>query len=196
MARRPIVLFDVLDTLVYDPFYVEVPAFFGMSFEELLEAKHPTAWAEFETGSIDEETFLARFFRDGREYDQAGMMRCMATAYRWLDGMEELAAELAGAGSEIHALSNYSPWYRWIEERLGLSRFLSWSFVSCDTGVRKPDERAFAGPVGALGVDPSACLFIDDREVNCAAARACGLDAVRFQGVEGLRGELERRSVV
>lgn len=52
--KLPILLFDIMDTLVRDPFYEDVPAFFGMSFKELIDCKHPTAWLEFEKGSIDE----------------------------------------------------------------------------------------------------------------------------------------------
>eukprot|EP00268_Persea_americana_P025646 TRINITY_DN24982_c0_g1_i3.p1 TRINITY_DN24982_c0_g1~~TRINITY_DN24982_c0_g1_i3.p1 ORF type:complete len:104 (+),score=28.59 TRINITY_DN24982_c0_g1_i3:34-312(+) len=52
--KLPILLFDVMDTLVRDPFYQDVPAFFGMPMKELLETKHPTAWIEFEKGLINE----------------------------------------------------------------------------------------------------------------------------------------------
>lgn len=194
--RPAVLLLDVMDTLVYEPFYVEIPAFFGMSFEELLEAKHPTAWAEFESGTIDEETLLAKFFRDGRDFDHQGLKDCMRDAFRWVEGMEELVAELAGAGHELHALSNYAPWYAMIEERLRLSRFLSWSFVSCDMGVRKPHPEAFRGPVRALGVAPERCLFVDDREGNCRAARREGLEAIHFQGAGALRSELEGRALL
>ncbi len=195
-VRRPILLFDVMGTLVDEPFTTVVPEFFGMSLEELIAAKHPSAWAEFETGELDEATLLTRFFRDGRAFDHAGLAAAMRGAYRWIDGMEALLAELSGAGFAIHALSNYPVWYEWIEESLELSRFLEWDFVSCRTGVRKPDPRAFTGAVAALGVAPAECLFVDDREVNCAAARRSGLDAIRFAGELGLRRELERRGLV
>ncbi|KAG2561785.1 hypothetical protein PVAP13_8KG097100 [Panicum virgatum] len=52
--KLPVLLFDVMDTLVRDPFYHHIPAFFQMSMKELLESKHPTAWSEFEKGLIDE----------------------------------------------------------------------------------------------------------------------------------------------
>ena len=35
MNARPVLLFDVLDTLVYNPYWVEVPAFFGLTLAEL-----------------------------------------------------------------------------------------------------------------------------------------------------------------
>ena len=51
-------------------------------------------------------------------------------------------AELRDAGVAMHTLSNYAPWYRQIEQRLGLSRYLPWTFVSCETGSRKPEPQA------------------------------------------------------
>ncbi len=194
--NRPVLLFDVMGTLVYESFYVEVPAFFGMDLEELLEAKHPTAWAEFETGHIDEATLFATFFKDGRNFDHEKLKSCMTNAYRWLDGMEELLTELREARFSIHALSNYPEWYRLIEERLELSRYIEWSFVSCHTGVRKPDPEAYLGAVRALGVDPGDCIFVDDHEKNCRSARRVGMDAVLFRTAERLRAEFAARGLL
>eukprot|EP00983_Pelagomonas_calceolata_P082701 1155994-Pelagomonas_calceolata.AAC.5 len=39
----PLTLYD-RDTVCTDPFFQAMPAHFGMSFKELLAAKHPTAW--------------------------------------------------------------------------------------------------------------------------------------------------------
>lgn len=189
-------LFDVLGTLVYDPFYLEVPAFFELSFEELLAQKHPTAWADFERAAISEETFLAGFFRDERAYDHAGLKRSMREAYRWLDGMEPLLRELAETGYEIHAFSNYPSWYTWIEERLELSRFLTWSFVSWNMRLRKPDPKIYQAALAALAAEGSECLFIDDREVNCAAARKCGITTIRYDGAAAVRAELVARGLI
>jgi hypothetical protein len=52
--KLPILLFDIMDTIVRDPFYKDIPAFFQMSFNQLIDSKHPTAWIEFEKGLIDE----------------------------------------------------------------------------------------------------------------------------------------------
>jgi len=194
--KRPVLLFDVMGTLVYDPFYREVPAFFGTDLGTLIAEKHPRAWLEFELGNIDEAELERIFFADGRSYDHDGMKAAMQEAYAWLPGMEELLAGLAGAGLEMHALSNYPEWWRLIEEKLTLSRFLEWSFVSCDLRVRKPHPDAYRKPVAALGVAPGDCLFVDDREENVTAARQEGLDAVLFEDSRQLLGELERRGIL
>jgi FMN phosphatase YigB (HAD superfamily) len=78
-----------------------------------------------------------------------------------------------------------------IEQRLGVGRFVRWTFVSCKTGLRKPDARVFVHATRALGVVPGDAVFVDDRADNCDAARAAGLAAVRFQDADQVRAELE-----
>jgi HAD superfamily hydrolase (TIGR01509 family) len=188
----PILLFDVMDTLVHDPFYDAIPAFFDMTMAELLDAKDPDAWPDFETGKIDEKTFLTRFFADGRAIDPVALKRCLMVSYQWLDGVEEVLDELSGLGVPMHALSNYPTWYRLIERKLSCSRYFNWSFVSCVTGFRKPARTAYEHALSVLGVSAGRCIFIDDRASNCDGAREAGLRAIHFTDAGQLRGELER----
>ena len=100
-------------------------------------------------------------------------------------------------GVPMHLLSNYPPWYQLCDRRLGVTRWVRPSFVSCHTGVRKPDTEAYLGPCRELGVAPADCLFVDDREPNVAAARELGLDALRFDGdVTALRAALRERGLL
>jgi HAD superfamily hydrolase (TIGR01509 family) len=185
-----------METLVTEPFLEVMPGFFGMTRDELLAVKHPTSWIEFELGQIAEVEYFERFFRDGRRIDGAGLRRCIQKAYQWIDGMESVLADLKSAGYEMHALSNYPVWYKMIEESLRVSRYLEWSFVSCRTGVRKPDPGAYLGAAEALGVAPSRCLFVDDRKVNVDAARRLGMQAIRFTGAQALRRDLAELNVL
>lgn len=194
---RPIILWDIMDTLVRDPFFTHMPGFFGHTFEALVKRLRPRNWVEFELGKLEEAEFYARFFADGSAIDGPGLKRCMGEAYAWIEGIEPLLAELKQRELRMHALSNYPPWYQLVEQRLGLSQYVDLSFISCRTGVRKPDSGAFLGACQALGAEPAACLFIDDRAVNCDAARALGMPAIQFTGsVAVLRDELSRSGVL
>lgn len=188
-----VVLFDVMSTLVHDPFREEMPAFFGMSLERMMAEKHPTAWIEFELGRLDEPAFLGRFFADGRSFDHEGFVETVASAYRFLPGIEGLLSELAERGTAMHVLSNYPIWYRRIEERIALSRYLPWTFVSTDVGMRKPDPGIFEHVARSLGVRTADCLLVDDQRRNVVAAREVGMEAIEFVDAESLRVELERR---
>jgi FMN hydrolase / 5-amino-6-(5-phospho-D-ribitylamino)uracil phosphatase len=197
MERRvDAIFFDVMDTLVYDPFAVELPAFFDMDIPSLLAAKHPTAWVDFELGKIDEATFFATFFLDGRPIDGEALRETMRAAYRWLDGVEPLLIALRAQGIPLYALSNYPTWWEMIEEKLGLGRYLDWRFVSCQAGVRKPDAHAYLGPLRALGLEPQRCIFVDDRGSNCKAASEVGIHAIKFEGAGALRDALIARGAL
>lgn len=185
-----LLLFDVMDTLVWDPFRL-LPAHFQLSFPELMQQKHPTAWARFERGELDHAGFCREFFEDGRTVDEDALRQLLCENYRYLPGIPELLLELNQAGHELHALSNYPEWYTWIEAKLGLSEYLRWSFVSCLTGLRKPDPRAYEQAARTLSVQKvSELWFIDDRDENVEAARQVGLSALRFEDASQLRAAL------
>jgi FMN hydrolase / 5-amino-6-(5-phospho-D-ribitylamino)uracil phosphatase len=177
-----VILWDVMDTLVVDPFRHVMPAFFGMTLAEMLAQKHPSNWARFEKSELSEAEFLPAFFEDCRPFDGDGFKACVRESYRWIEGIEPLLVALSARGVEMHTLSNYPEWYAWIEERLGLSRYVRWTFVSCRTGLRKPDPAAYEHAATQLGLAPEALLFIDDRRGNCEAARSIGMPAIHFEG--------------
>lgn len=196
MPAPRVLLLDVMDTLVHDPFHLEIPRFFGLTLRELLPRLRQGAWVDFEVDALTEAEFFARFFADGQPVDGAGLRAAVRAGYRLLPGVEPLLQELQARGVPMHALSNYPRWYALIEDALRLSTWVEWSFVSCLTGVRKPDPAAYQHACRSLGVEPSACLFVDDRESNCAAAREQGMDAVRFTDAASLRVALAQRGVL
>lgn len=181
MTTPDIILWDVMGTLVHDPFYEEVPAFFGMTLAQLLEVKHPSAWSACERGELSVEDMEANFFADGRSYDTAGLRATMRRSYRWLPGIEAMLSTLRTRGVPMHVVSNYTPWYAMIEAELSVSDWMPWSFVSCDVGSRKPDAAYYAAVLGRLCVPAARCVFVDDREANCAGATAAGMHALLFE---------------
>jgi HAD superfamily hydrolase (TIGR01509 family) len=196
MPTKPILLFDVMETLVTEPFFTALPQYFGMTVEQLRREVHPTSWVEFEEGRITEMEYYARFFGDGRAVDAEALRASLVDAYHWLDGMEALLAELLDAGFEMHAMSNYSTWYLLIEEKLKIGRYLEWSFVSCNTGLRKPADEAYLGAARTLNVPPEKCLFVDDRPVNVEAARTVGMDAIVRADTPSLRAAFVQRGLL
>lgn len=61
---------------------------------------------------------------------------------------------------------------------LNVKSFFDHIFLSCDLGVEKPDPLIFSKVVEGLQVPAHDILFFDDSEVNCQAARNCGLQAL------------------
>jgi 2-haloacid dehalogenase len=127
-----------------------------------------------------------------------------AYAERWeemlggdIPGTVELLAELRAAGTPLFALTN------WSAETFAIARerfeFLSWFdgvLVSGEERLIKPDPAFFRLLLERFGLAPEATFYVDDSEANVAAARALGLDAVRFTDPRQLRRDLGARRVL
>jgi 2-haloacid dehalogenase len=114
-----------------------------------------------------------------------------------IPGTVEVLAELRAAGVPLYALTN------WSAETFAITRgrfeFLEWFdglLVSGEERVTKPDPAIFQLLLDRFGLDPTATVFVDDSEVNVAAARRLGFDAIRFTGHEELRRELVARRLL
>jgi putative hydrolase of the HAD superfamily len=63
---------------------------------------------------------------------------------------------------------------------------------SAFVGLRKPDPAIYELTLERLGgVRPEECVFVDDLDVNCEAARALGMAAVRFETAAQAIPEIE-----
>jgi putative hydrolase of the HAD superfamily len=49
-----------------------------------------------------------------------------------------------------------------------------------ETGVAKPDPRAYRQAAAAMGLDPGGIVFVDDDPANVAGATAAGMAGVHF----------------
>lgn len=182
---------DLMDTLLADPYREAIVAATGLSLDQLEELCDGSGWYDLELGLIDDAEYGRRFFRPGcgHALDVPRLRRELDRGYRFADGMEELALELA-ARLPVHILSNYPHWYAGLRERFALDRFACGHHVSCEIGARKPDPEFLRRVLRRTGLAPRELLFVDDREVNVAAAREIGIPALRFAGAAGLRAAL------
>ncbi|MCP5486971.1 MAG: HAD hydrolase-like protein [Spirochaetales bacterium] len=202
-----LVLFDMMDTLVSEPYFrlIErlVPdpeqrrAYFGWRDRE--------AHIEFERGEISEAELFRRFYLPdlpaslrevypSPERVKKGLLRELS----YMPGIRELLAWLAEQSDvRIGIASNYSCWYVEFLARLPLlSKYADYLFFSCEMNARKPEPRFYemietaiaesAGPIA-----PHSILFIDDREANLEPARARGWNVHLMQSAGPLRTAIE-----
>jgi putative hydrolase of the HAD superfamily len=101
--------------------------------------------------------------------------------------MLELLDVLARSGLTLALLSNIPPELAddFLQRHEWLRRFSALGF-SCRIGHVKPEAAAFDWCIRTLGVEPARILFVDDREENVRAARACGMQGHLFTGAAAL----------
>jgi putative hydrolase of the HAD superfamily len=68
-------------------------------------------------------------------------------------------------------------------------------FSSCYLGVRKPDIAIYRRVMDITQRDPSACVMIDDRELNLECARELGLKTILVKNLEQLKEDLAKLGV-
>jgi putative hydrolase of the HAD superfamily len=95
--------------------------------------------------------------------------------------MLDLLDDLARAGLTLGLLSNIPPELadEFLQRHAWLDCFAVLGF-SCRIGHVKPEPAAFDWCIRALGIEPARILFVDDREENVRAARACGMQGHLF----------------
>lgn len=188
---------DLMGTVLYDPYLEAIEAGTGMSLRDVIRIKDPHSWPDFEMGRIDEAEFVRRFFtadESARVFDVAAFHRVRQEGYRFLPGMEELLDEVEGVACYI--ASNYPVWIEELGERFGFADRFDGVYASCHLGVRKPDPGFFQRLLQTIDLPAGACLFVDDRAVNCDAAAALGMRTHVFVDAAGLRARLRDEGVL
>jgi putative hydrolase of the HAD superfamily len=83
----------------------------------------------------------------------------------------------------------------------GLTARLNWlnRFERCVWSyalrLAKPEPEIFRETLNLLGVLPERVLFVDDKEENVAAARALGIEAIRYTNDEEFEQEMRERGL-
>ncbi len=62
---------------------------------------------------------------------------------------------------------------------------------SSKLGIRKPDPRIYRLMCETLGVDPAACVYLDDLGINLRPARDMGMTTIKVTGEDQLLSDLQ-----
>jgi len=152
---------------------------------------------ELEKGTITEAQFVASLSAALEEElgQPVELERFGETFFAHLHPNEELFAfmrTLHARGYRMAILTNnVREWEPLWRPMLPIDEIFELVVDSGFEGVRKPDRRIYELTLERLGVPPAATLFLDDLEVNCDAARALGMTAVRFRSNAQAIGEIE-----
>ena len=153
------------------------------------------AWAQMERGEIGLEEFAVAFEAE------AGALGYRVDGMAVLNGLGgELIADMAEAVRRCSErlktgllTNNYSP-MKASERSAEIAEVLGWFDVVIESsvvGVRKPDPAFYTMACEALGVEPSACVFLDDLGVNLKPARAMGMTTIKVVDPDEALTELE-----
>jgi putative hydrolase of the HAD superfamily len=172
-------------------FHLDLAAF------EALNLAYYDAW---ERASISLTKYMdATIFYEPRSFSSDEFFAFMLTQSRpQPDGALGILGEVAASDKcLLGALNNEAREtneYRF--SHFGLRNYFDVALSSCYLGLRKPEPAIYRRALDILGKPAERILFIDDRTENVAGAVAAGMKAIRFEGAEALRWELERFGVL
>jgi 2-haloacid dehalogenase len=108
-----------------------------------------------------------------------------------IEGTVAVLAELQAAGVPCYGLTNMeAETYPRRVERFAFLQGLVGTVVSSAEGVIKPDPEIFRRLLSRFALVAERTVFVDDSEVNVAAAAALGMVALRFVSPASLRADL------
>lgn len=96
--------------------------------------------------------------------------------------MHTLFTDLQDRGVPLAILSNAPREIRGPITALLGARLPEVLWVSGERGAGKPQRQAFEGIADELGLQPAACVFVDDSASHIAAAEAAGMRGLHFTG--------------
>ena len=153
------------------------------------------AWAQMERGEIGLEEFALAFEAEaealGHRVDGMAVLGCLGGELRpaMVDAVRRCSERLKTG----LLTNNWAPMGS-VERSLPMAELLGWFDLVVESsvvGVRKPDPAFYAMACDALGVDPAACVFLDDLGVNLKPARAMGMTTIKVLDPDEALAELE-----
>ena len=168
------------------------------SATERWEGRHPLF--ELEVGAISEAEFQSRL--EAELGDGLRLQGFRETYFANLHPNEPMIAymrTLPPRGYRLAILTNnIREWEPlWRAKLPDIDDIFELVVDSAFVGMRKPDPRIYTLTVERLGggLEPRQCLFVDDLEVNCEAARALGMRAVRYESADQAIDDIEAELV-
>ncbi|MGI8806188.1 MAG: HAD family hydrolase [Thermoleophilaceae bacterium] len=172
------------------------PEALGQAMVRITEAdgRHPLH--ELELGRVTEDDFLRRLERELR--GDVTLHEFRETYFEALNPNQEMIAlmrDLRGRGLRMALLTNnvreWEPHWRALLP--DIDETFEIVVDSAFVGMRKPDPEIYELTIERLGdgLRADECVFIDDVEVNCDAARGLGMRAIQFHDTRQAAAELE-----
>jgi epoxide hydrolase-like predicted phosphatase len=169
---------------------------FGEAMGRIIERGDPHPLYELECGRITEQEFYAQLEAElGGGISMAGFHDRYFANLHPNEPMIEYLRGLRGRGFRLALLTNnvreWEP--HWRAKIPAIDELFEVIVDSGFVGMRKPDPQIYELTLERLGgVPASECVFVDDVDVNCDAARELGMTAIHFHDAGQAIDELER----
>ena len=166
---------------------------FGFDYAEMDERHHLT-YDTYESGKINLDTYLDRIvFFQPRSFTKDDFTKFMFDQSKpfpdtitFCKALKEKHRLKVGViSNEAREVNEYRI------EKFHLGSFVDFFVSSCFVHFRKPDEDIFKLALDMVQVEPSACVYVDDRPLFVEVARKLGMASIHHKNLESTQQALE-----
>jgi HAD superfamily hydrolase (TIGR01509 family) len=194
------IIFDVGEVLIHSFLGVErhLAEVSPLSEPEILERLRIPEFILFLEGKISEDGYWeAAAKKNGWDIGLASFKEAIRKNFAEVEGIRGVVDRLRAKGFRLALISDHGrEWIEHCSPRFDILKGFSVIQYSFDVGALKEEPRVFQMLLGNLKEKPKDCLFIDDREVNLAAARTLGINTLHFKNSELLVKDLEKLGIL
>ena len=145
---------------------------------------------DLEVGTLTEEEFEPRFAAVIGVTEPASLIDRLFGGMRTDHAMMNAVRAAKDAGVRTGLISN--SWGKGRYDRSQFPALFDGVVISGEVGVRKPDPRIYELGAEAIGLEPAACVFVDDLGANLKPARELGMATVHHTDAQDTVPQLER----
>lgn len=148
---------------------------------------HNPDWEEFDKGILSFDEVMKKLISSAPDYEKEirFIMEHIGECPKLQPYTIPWINELKRSGVSVYYLSNYFEYLmNACPEAVSFTDHMDGGIFSCHEHITKPDTGIYLRLCSRYGLDPSECLFIDDRPVNTAGAVRSGMNAFLFESYE------------
>jgi len=153
---------------------------------------HPD-WLELDRGTLAPEDAVARAARRTGLADNlfANLLNNVPSSLVPIPETVELLYRLKAQGHSLYCLSNmHFASIEFLERTHGFWDVFKGKVISCRVNLCKPEAEIYAHLFETFQIDAANAVFVDDVEVNLAAARKFDIRTIRYESSVQCAGEL------
>jgi putative hydrolase of the HAD superfamily len=168
----------------------------GRAMQQISERDGSHPLFELEKGNLTEAEFLRRIADElepqlGHRPEMHRFSEIYFDALDPNEPMIELMRDLRARGLRMALLTNnVREWEPLWRAMVPIDELFEVVVDSAFVGCRKPEQQIYEIVLDRIGLPAESCLFVDDVEANCDAARELGMTSVHFRANEQAIGEI------
>ena len=197
----------MINTVIFDLSEVQITGLIGvenslypllkMGKSKILSKLAGSDMLAFFSGSITEDEYINRVISKNKWPIESNTLKMLIRKnFKEIKGTREILERLKNRGYKLGLLSVHGKeWIDYISQKFDHHKLFHSTAYSFESGISKPDKRAYLEILKKLGSKPDESIFIDDNLANLVPAKELGMKTILFTEPKSLEKELKAEGI-